>query len=227
MLGPGVQVGVIESDHTDPIKGEGAAVVADSGRCDGLVGWFTAELGGGATLTNQPESSVRMQRWCNVYPLSEGVEVEPGDVVEVSIDVRPLLRAVTWRVTVTAGDGQREKTDERHSTLLGRFLAPDDLDRSHGVPIEATEIGNAVARALELADGSRSTEEIMMQVGTEFPLTSLPPLADRALRDLLGRFSTVSSQARQDEAGMKDGRSPCGRTSFLAKSNTRATSPRR
>ena len=58
---------MIESDHTDPIKGKGAAVVADSDRCDGLVGWFTAELGGGATLINQPESSVRMQRWCNVY----------------------------------------------------------------------------------------------------------------------------------------------------------------
>ena len=28
VLGPGVQIGVIESDHTDPIKGEGAAVVA-------------------------------------------------------------------------------------------------------------------------------------------------------------------------------------------------------
>ena len=56
------------------------------------------------------------------------------------VDVRPLLGAVTWRMTIKDAAGATA-ADERHSTLLGRFLARDDLARSGGAPVAATPIG--------------------------------------------------------------------------------------
>ena len=134
LLSSGVEVANIASDHTEPIKGSGRAIIEVAGRCDGLVGFFEADMGGGVTLTNDPAHPERMRRWCNFYPISAGISVEPGHTVAVHVDVRPLLGAVTWRVEVHNESGE-VLTNERHSTLLGKFLAADDLKRSGGSPI--------------------------------------------------------------------------------------------
>ena len=188
LLGPGIQVAEIRSDHTDSIKGGGVALVEVEGLCDGIVGWFEAELGGGAVLTNHPDDPGRMRRWCNFYPLTESVRVEEGDTVDVHVDVRPLLKAVTWRVEITGA----ETVKERHSTLVGEFVAADDLARARGARVTATPIGQVVARMLDLADGTRSTEEVMTQLSSEHPVELQSPSVEQTLRNALGQFSTPS-----------------------------------
>lgn len=69
-LGPNVLIAAIAADYTTPIKGSGWTAVNQAGPCDGLVGWFEADLGGGVTITNNPMAEDRMDRWCNVYPIA-------------------------------------------------------------------------------------------------------------------------------------------------------------
>lgn len=189
LLGPGVQVAQIAADHIDAIKGGGTTIVEGEGRCDGLVGWFDAAMGGGVSLTNQPGDPGRMRRWCNVYPIASGVDVHSGDTVEFNVDVRPMLKAVTWQVSIV-GPERLSKCEERHSTLLGQFLAADDLARSGGATVTATSVGRALARALELADGTRSTDEVMEQVRVENLVGSDQPSVEETMRRTLERFTT-------------------------------------
>lgn len=188
LLAAGVQIAEIAADHTSPIIGSGTAVVVEDGRCDGLVGWFEADMGGGATLTNRPGDPGRMRRWCTFYPLSSGVDVGKGDTVKFRVDVRPLLHAVTWQVTITvAGE---PGANLRHSTLLGRFLTHDDLVRASGTPVVATAAGSTVARLLALADGTRSTDQVIAQLRDEHLLGTDDPSLEQTLRHTLERFST-------------------------------------
>lgn len=191
MLSPGVEVARIESDHTGPINGAGEVVIDVAGQCDGLVGFFEAEMGGEVTLTNHPSSSDRMNRWCNFYPFSTGVDVEVGQKVSVQIDVRPLLPAVTWRVKIRC-ENDIVLMNERHSTLLGQFLAVDDLRRSAGDPISATRVGDAVRRALGLADGLRSTDQVLDEVQAELGSAVWSPSVEHAVRTALLRFTELA-----------------------------------
>lgn len=186
-LGEGVEIASIRSDHVAEITGSGTDVATRSGRCDGLVGWFTADMGGGVTMTNRPGDPRRMDRWCTFYPLSHPVSLEQGDVVTIELDLRPLLHAVSWRVTVVSAAGET-RTRERHSTLLGRFLSRDDLARAGGAPVRATEAGQAVEQMLMLADGTMTSDEIIAALRARDLLDGSPAL-ESTLRDLLERFT--------------------------------------
>jgi protein arginine N-methyltransferase 1 len=187
-LAPGAVLAEIAADHVAAIEGTARVEIESPGECDGIVGWFRADLGGGVSLTNEPGSPTRMDRWCNVYPITERVSLQPGDVVVCEVDLRPLLHAVTWRVTV-ARQGS-ELVDERHSTLLGTFLSAEDLRREGGQPVTATTSGRALAVALGLADGTRSVDQIVVEVQSELGPFVTPALEGR-LRDLLARHTTV------------------------------------
>jgi SAM-dependent methyltransferase len=189
LLAAGTVVAEVDADHIEPIAGGGRVSIDEGGSCDGLVGWFEADMGGGAMLTNCPGDSRRMRRWCTFYPLSERVAVSDGDVVDAAVDVRPLLHAVTWRVTITDQTGE-PWASERHSTLLGSFLADDELARTGGSSIVATRTGRALARSLALADGTRSTDEILEQLRVERLLDGRSPSMEERLRATLERFST-------------------------------------
>lgn len=128
LLSHGVLVAEFAADHDEAIVGSGSALIDRGGLCDGLVGWFEADLGGGASLTNHPTDSGRMQRWCNFYPIARAQHVEPGGQVDFEVDVRPQLPAVTWTVAIEQPAGTHGAS-ERHSTLLGEFLSPEDLGR--------------------------------------------------------------------------------------------------
>ncbi len=135
-LGPPVLIAEFASDHVEPIKGGGPSEIAVSGRCDGLVGWFEAEMGGGVVLTNEPGCPTRVKRWCNLYPIVGGVPVNPGDTVTCSVDVRPLIPSMTWTFGLS-GPGRPDHR-ERHSTLLGQFLSAEDLARTRNNTGEVT-----------------------------------------------------------------------------------------
>jgi SAM-dependent methyltransferase len=194
LLGPGAVVAEFPSDHLDRIEGRMRATIDIPGGFDGLVGWFEADLGGGVSLTNHPGRADRIRRWCNFYPVASSTSTGPGHEVQARVDLRPRLRTVTWEVSITSADGEVLPT-ERHSTLLGRFLAPDDLARSAGGAVRSTEVGRAVALALDLADGTRSTDEVMEAVRAALPPETPAPVVDK-VRGALERFSEPMDSAR-------------------------------
>ena len=163
VIGTPVGVGAIKADHIDPILGEGSSTIVDRGQFDGIVGWFEADMGGGAMLTNEPGSLSRFQRWCNFYPIDEAVLLDVGDRVDVSIDIRPASYSVTWKITITNASGTQVQT-ERHSTLLGQFMGAEELRRDRTEPVGPTPVGRLVARALALAESGRPIEDIMAEL---------------------------------------------------------------
>ena len=191
LLGPGVSIATIPSDHIGPIRGAGDVVIDQVGCCDGFVGWFVADLGGGATLTNRPDAADRMKRWCTFYPLNTGIDVVSSDTVSIDVDIRPLIHAVTWTTSIAAGSTGESTTSERHSTLLGEFLSSEDLQRSSGLPIKASAKGQALSRALALADGTLSTEEVLRVVKDEMPAAVSSPADEQSLRGILSSYTTL------------------------------------
>ena len=187
-LSAGVCVGDIAADDTSAVKAQGTAIVNQSGRCDGLVGWFEADMGGGASLTNCPGAPDRMRRWVNFYPIDVGLLLEVGDKVDVSIDIRPSAYVVTWKVTVSKASGDHVTT-QRHSTLLGQFLDAKELHAQFSEPVETTERGAQLAEGLALANGQLSVAQIAEQVQAKFPAETQSDEADRTLRALLQRFT--------------------------------------
>ncbi|HEU5373514.1 MAG TPA: class I SAM-dependent methyltransferase [Gaiellaceae bacterium] len=191
-IASGVEVADVSSDHVDPITGGGTARIDRDGELDGLLGWFEADLGAGSSLTNRPGAADRMDRWCTFYPLDHRCETSRGDTVRFSIDVRPILNAVSWNVTVERHDGVRT---ERHSTLLGAFIAQNELERAHGVPIVLTRVGKAVRDMLGLVDGSRPEAAI---IAATRPGELGGPSVEKTLRETLRRFSSTPGSDGRD-----------------------------
>jgi hypothetical protein len=109
-----------------------------------------------------------MQRWCNFYPVERPLDVLPGDTLTANVDLRPRSQHITWSVEWTR-DGSRLGRS-RHSTLLGRFIAPDDLARVHGAAVlEMTPQGEAVSAALASVDGRTSMQDIVDSVLKQHP----------------------------------------------------------
>ena len=192
VLSRGLEIANISSDHVESITGAGTITIESAGRFDGLLGWFVADLGGGATLTNDPVHPDRMRRWCNLYPIARAVDVQAGDHVNVEMDVRPLLPAATWRVQFPEGATGTE-TAERHSTLLGEFLAPDDLARSAGAPVQQARLGGILAQALGLADGTRSIGGIIDEISNGPDRLEMSVSEESTLRRLLARLTETQS----------------------------------
>jgi hypothetical protein len=153
-------IATMESSSLDPVTASVGFTFDEPRTVDGLLGWFDAELAAGVSLTNAPDASDRMQRWCNFYPVERPLDVSAGDTVTATIGLRPRSHHITWTVEWTRGGSRLGRW--RHSTLLGQFLAPDDLARAHdATPLELTPQGEAVAAALAKVDGRRSLKDVV------------------------------------------------------------------
>jgi protein arginine N-methyltransferase 1 len=161
-------VATLEASSLDPVVSSVTFAFDESMTVDGLLGWFDAELAPGVSLTNAPNSPERMQRWCNFYPVERSLDVQPGDTLTVTIDLRPRSQHITWSVAWNReGSGLGRW---RHSTLLGQFLAPDDLARVHdSAGLQMTPQGAAVRAALSKVDGRTSMQDIITAVLDEHP----------------------------------------------------------
>ena len=159
-LSPGVEIAAFSADCDRPISGSADFEVDRPGRLDGHLGWFEAQMSPSVTLTNDPWSSERFDRWCNFYALDTSVEVEAGDQIRMQLDIRPRLGVVTWTTTCTR-NGERLATFH-NSTFQGAFLTPEtigtaELDR----PLVTSTRMAAIREAMELIDGSRSQDELV------------------------------------------------------------------
>lgn len=168
VLTPPAELGGLSSWSQDRLEHAASFEFDTTDTVDGLVGWFDTELAPGVGLTNDPRDPGRMERWCNFYPLPEPVRVEPGDQIDLAVDLRPDPGILSWKTTVTQAGSTLGPW--RQSTLLGQLLGGEDLLKAAtGRPRAATTSTQAVATALALVDGRRSTDEIVAETLNQHP----------------------------------------------------------
>jgi ribosomal protein L11 methyltransferase PrmA len=146
----------------DSIELRAVLPIERDGAFDGVGGWFSARLSPGVTLSNGPGAGDRLRRRNLVLPVSERVRVEPGDRVDVRVQIRPADLIVSWRVVISTRDGERRF---RHSTLRGMLMTPDEVRRMSPSSIpRLTPRGVARQTVLELCDGHRELGAIEREV---------------------------------------------------------------
>jgi protein arginine N-methyltransferase 1 len=134
--------------------------ISRAGTLDAIGGWFAADLAPGITMTNAPDAVDRINRQQIALPLGEEVRVVDGDVVKVSIRVRPQDHLIRWSVDVRTG-----KPTITRSTLGGMLLARETLSRtSPDFAPRLTRQGVARRTVLELCDGVRPVADIEREV---------------------------------------------------------------
>lgn len=163
-LAPGAEVAAFASDHDDTIRGSATFVVEEAGRFDGFVGWFEACMSPSITITNDPWSGDRIDRWCNFYPVDEALDVGSGDRVRLRLDVRPRLGVVSWSGDVARGRGDRRRY--RHSTFRGSFLTAETVGTFvRDAPIPRSDRLDTLGEVLHLIDGSRTQSDVVEALG--------------------------------------------------------------
>jgi protein arginine N-methyltransferase 1 len=140
-------------------RGTASFVVERAGVLHGLAAWFVAQLSASVSMTNAPGAPDRINRRNAFLPLENPVTVAAGDVVEVTLAIRPADFVVSWSVRCVRG--AVELGAAQQSTLRGMLLEREDL-------VSAAERSKptlnrwAAARAtiIELCDGERELGEI-------------------------------------------------------------------
>jgi SAM-dependent methyltransferase len=102
-----------------------AWTIARGGTLHGLLGWFTATLTPGVTITNGPSDGPRLQRVSRLFPIDPAIDVREGDVVQAELIAGLPQRFFIWRVTVQRGGEVMLSVEQ--STLRGRLLSSEDL----------------------------------------------------------------------------------------------------
>lgn len=192
VVGAPAVIATLEASSLDPVAGTATFTFDREVRVDGLLGWFTAELAPGVSVTNAPGASERMQRWCNFYPVERPLDVEAGDTLTAGIDLRPAAHHITWSVEWTRGDANLGRW--RQSTLLGQFLGPEDLARAAATTsLELTPQGKAIQEALSRVDGRTSATDIVDSVLVEHSGSFVESSRARsALERALAKWTRVS-----------------------------------
>jgi len=149
------------SDHDDPISGTVEFETKTAGTFDGFVGWFEAQLSPTVTLTNNPWSPDRFNRWCNFYPIDRATELVEGERIRLTLDIRPQHRIVSWTTDLV----------DRPDTIPVRqsnFLTSSTTDLFGGTdPVPNSENIGLARTILDLVDGTRSTMEIVEALSGE------------------------------------------------------------
>jgi hypothetical protein len=149
LLGPGVAGAAIETQTIidAPFDCCASLTASRDGLLDGIGGWFVADLAGGVAMTNAPGDVNRIDRRNVVFPIDHAVPLRAGDVVDVSMRIRPSDLLVKW--TVEAGGRSFS-----HSTLAGMLIPREDLERTRPTSTpRLTDRGVARRTVLELCDG--------------------------------------------------------------------------
>jgi len=163
ILGPPTQWARAAADHDGPIQGSAEIEIERDGTVNGVAGMFVASLAPGVELTNCPRRTGFFRRWQNLYPLAEPVEVQAGDRVSLTFDIRPRSYLSTWSVEVNRATGPSPVV-ARGSNALGAFVTSAELARTRvdGVPVDGDGIAADVF-ILGRADGHRTMTQIVEQ----------------------------------------------------------------
>lgn len=142
--------------------------ITRAGQLNGIGGWFRAELCPDVTLETTPGEPLMV--WNQGFiPLSQPVQVEPGDQFELTLSATT-RGSVTWHWSGSIRRGAEELLRFSHSTVLGWTLPVSTLgvaarDR---MPTRSTQ-GNMLRYLLDGMDGQRSPRSLAQQLLTKFP----------------------------------------------------------
>ncbi|MBP6715876.1 MAG: class I SAM-dependent methyltransferase [Acidobacteria bacterium] len=180
-----------QSGPADVARGEVTFTVSRPGTLHGIAAWFTAQLSPAVVATNAPGAEGRIARRHAFLPLESPVAVEAGDLVLLSLVIRPADFIVAWSVRCLR-DGQ-ERAAFRQSTLRGMLLVRQDFV---GAAEDATPTLNvwAAARAtvLALCDGQRTVRDIERGVFDQHrSLFSTEAHAQVFVAEVISRYADV------------------------------------
>lgn len=153
------------------VDGTAEWVVDASGRFEGFVSSFEAELAPGIGYSTGPHAE-RMVYDASWFPLAQPIAVVPGDHIGVR------MRAThdggeyvwAWDTTVTAGDGRFAPLLQRQNNLADLLRSPARLRRRVATYVPPASESFAIHReTLALADGERTVGEIAGALHARFP----------------------------------------------------------
>lgn len=177
-------------------RGTASFVIQRPGALHGLAAWFVAQLSPSVTMTNAPGAPDRINRRNAFLPLETPVNVEAGDVVEVTLAIRPVDFVVSWSVRCTRRDAEIGAAQQ--STLRGMLLEREDL-RSAAERSKPVLNRWAAARAsiIELCDGTRELGDIEQLVFERHAALFANAMQAKVfVAEVVGRYAETSPARR-------------------------------
>ena len=124
MLSDAARLGAIDllADGPDFFSFSATLTMARDGVFHGLAGWFDCLLGGDIWMTNSPVEDRSIKRPQAFLAVEQPFAVTAGDVVEVTIKIRPDDNMIAWTV-----DAASASPRQKMSSWKSAILSPDDL----------------------------------------------------------------------------------------------------
>ena len=160
------------TDLEPSVKATRTWTIDRSGTVHGIGMWFDALLAEGIGFSNAPErpECIYGNAW---MPLTEPVDLDPGDRVSVTIQAN--LIGVdylwSWQTQVTAGaDPQHIKADFKQSTFFGEPRSPQSLQKQSDSHIPTiNESGKIALTILNSMTAGKSLGDISQDLTQQFP----------------------------------------------------------
>ncbi|HXV27609.1 MAG TPA: 50S ribosomal protein L11 methyltransferase [bacterium] len=168
--------------------------VHHAGICHGLAAWFESRLCPGVEMSNAP--GVDTIYGHTYFPFAQAYSVQPGDIIEVDIQVRYIGKEHIWIWNVMIEAQGQPKVEEKHSSFQGMVLSAEQFRKrgeSH-VPYlsEAAKIDLFI---LKLMEENKPLSDIARLTQLEFPANfSNWQEALTRVGDLSERYSAAPSE---------------------------------
>ncbi len=160
------------TDLAANVKGTLTWTIDRPGTVHGIGVWFDAILADGIGFSNAPDrpECIYGNAW---MPLSEPVELEPGDRVVVTLQANLIGDDYiwSWQTQVTAGaDPQQLKSDFKQSTFFGEPRSPQTLQKRADTYLPTmNETGKVDLNILNAMTAGKSLGEISHLLTHQFP----------------------------------------------------------
>ena len=156
---------VVEADYSAKVE----LAVQEDCTVNGLLMWFDTDLGHGLGFSNAPDAPTLVYGQL-LLPLEQPVQMRAGDHIEA--DVRAKLGEGgydwTWISRHVSHGEIRQKFMQ--STMLGSVLTSQRLNRRRSTFVPHPGAKLALEQyCMSLIDGRRSLQEIVIEIGTQFP----------------------------------------------------------
>ncbi len=160
------------TDLEPNVKATRTWTIDRSGTVHGIGMWFDALLAEGLGFSNAPDrpECIYGNAW---MPLTEPVELEPGDRVAVTIQANPIGEDYmwSWQTQVTApSDPQHIKADFKQSTFFGEPRSPQSLQKQSDRYVPTiNESGKIALTILNSMTAGKSLGDISQDLTQQFP----------------------------------------------------------
>ena len=147
------------------------------GTMHGVSGWFVADMDGATTMSNAPGDPQRINRRNLVFLLDRPLDVAPGEVVRVHMQIRPHESVVRWTIerwpdadALQSGDERRRLDRFDQSTFRGMLISADEVRRTRPASVpRLSERGLARKLVLDLTDGRSTVADIEQALFARYP----------------------------------------------------------